>query len=66
MVAQERTNEELCMLAQQGDEEGCLQLLKQNRPYIVEQMTKIGFRYHPYWNEMIEWGEIGVLGFREL
>lgn len=61
MVAQERINEELCMLAQQGDEEGYLQLLKQNRPYIVEQMTKMGFRYHPYWNEMIEWGEIGIL-----
>ncbi len=61
MVAQERTNEELCMLAQQGDEEACLQLLKQNRPYIVEQMTKMGFRYQPYWNEMIEWGEIGIL-----
>lgn len=61
MVVQERTNEELCMLAQQGDDEACLQLLKQNRPYIVEQMTKMGFRYHPYWNEMIEWGEIGIL-----
>ena len=24
-------------------------------------MTKLGFRYHPYWQEMIEWGEIGIL-----
>ena len=61
MVAQERSNEELCILAKQGDGEACLQLLEQNRPYIVEQMKKIGFRYHPYWKEMIEWGEIGIL-----
>ena len=61
MVAPERSNEELCILAQQGDEGACLQLLKQNRAYIVLQMTKIGFRYHPYWQEMIEWGEVGIL-----
>ena len=61
MVKQERSNEELCVLAQQGDEEACLQLLKQNRSYIVLQMTKLGFRYHPYRQEMIEWGEIGIL-----
>ena len=61
MVAQERSNEELCILAKQGDGEACLQLLEQNRPYIVEQMKKIGFRYHPYWKEMIEWGEVGIL-----
>lgn len=61
MVAPERSNEELCVLAQQGDEGACLQLLKQNRAYIVLQMTKIGFRYHPYWKEMIEWGEVGIL-----
>lgn len=61
MVKQERSNEELCILAQQGDEGSCLQLLKQNRAYIVLQMTKIGFRYHPYWQEMIEWGEVGIL-----
>ena len=61
MVAQERSNEELCILAKQGDGEACLQLLEQNRPYIVEQMKKIGFRYHPYWKEMIEWGEIGII-----
>ena len=30
-------------------------------PYIVEQMTKMKFRYHPYWQEMIEWGEVGIL-----
>lgn len=60
-VKQEQSNEELCMLAKRGDENACLQLLKQNRAYIVEQMTKIGFRYHPYWNEMIEWGEIGII-----
>ena len=57
MVAQERSNEELCMLAKQGDGNACLQLLKQNRAYIVEQMTKMKFRYHPYWQEMIEWYE---------
>ena len=61
MVAPERSNEELCILAQQGDEGACLQLLKQNRAYIVLQMTKLGFRYHPYWQEMIEWGEVGIL-----
>ena len=61
MVAPERSNEELCILAQQGDEGACLQMLKQNRAYIVLQMTKIGFRYHPYWQEMIEWGEVGIL-----
>jgi RNA polymerase sigma factor (sigma-70 family) len=60
-VEQERSNEELCMLAKQGDDKACLQLLKQNRAYIVLQMTKIGFRYHPYWQEMIEWGEVGIL-----
>ena len=60
-MAQERSNEELCMLAKQGDGNACLQLLKQNRAYIVLQMTKIGFRYHPYWKEMIEWGEVGIL-----
>ena len=60
-MAQERSNEELCILAQQGDEGACLQLLKQNRAYIVEQMTKMKFRYHPYWQEMIEWGEVGIL-----
>ena len=54
MVKLERSNEELCILAQQGDEGACLQLLKQNRAYIVLQMTKLGFRYHPYWQEMIE------------
>lgn len=62
MVKSERSNEELCVLAQQGDEGACLQLLKQNRAYIVLQMTKLGFRYHPYWQEMIEWGEVGILG----
>ena len=61
MVEQERSNEELCMLAKQGDGNACLQLLKQNRAYIVEQMTKMKFRYHPYWQEMIEWGEVGIL-----
>ena len=61
MVAPERSNEELCILAQQGDEGACLQLLRQNRAYIVEQMKKIEFRYHPYWQEMIEWGEVGIL-----
>ena len=60
-MEQERSNEELCILAQQGDEGACLQLLKQNRAYIVLQMTKLGFRYHPYWQEMIEWGEVGIL-----
>ena len=49
------------MLAKQGDGNACLQLLKQNRAYIVEQMTKMKFRYHPYWQEMIEWGEVGIL-----
>ena len=52
-MAQERSNEELCILAQQGDEGACLQLLKQNRAYIVEQMTKMKFRYHPYWQETL-------------
>ena len=61
MVAPEQSNEELCMVAKQGDGEACQKLLEQNRPYIVEQMTKIGFRYHPYWKEMIEWGEIGII-----
>ncbi len=60
-MEQERSNEELCMLAKQGDDSACLQLLKQNRAYIVEQMTKMKFRYHPYWQEMIEWGEVGIL-----
>ena len=60
-MAQERSNEELCMLAKQGDGNACLQLLKQNRAYIVEQMTKMKFRYHRYWQEMIEWGEVGIL-----
>ena len=56
-----QSNEELCILAQQGNEEAYLQLLIQNRAYIVEQMKKIKFRYHPYWNEMMEWGEIGIM-----
>lgn len=57
----EMSNEELCMHAKQGDEDAYLLLLTKNRAYIVEQMKKIGFRYHPYWNEMIEWGEIGII-----
>ena len=61
-MEQERSNEELCMLAKQGDDCACLQLLKQNRAYIVLQMTKMKFRYHPYWQEMIEWGEVGIIG----
>ena len=56
-----QSNEELCVLAQQGNVEAYLQLLTQNTAYIVEQMKKIKFRYHPYWNEMIEWGEIGIM-----
>ena len=60
-MEQDRSNEELCILAQQGDERACLQLLKQNRAYIEQQMTKLKFRYHPYWQEMIEWGEVGIL-----
>lgn len=58
---EELSNEELCIRAKQGDGQACLQLLKQNRAYIVEQMTKIKFRYHPYWQEMIEWGEVGII-----
>lgn len=65
MVAKKRkgelSHEELCMLAKQGNEDAYLQLLIQNRAYIVKQMLKINFRYHPYWNEMIEWGEIGIM-----
>lgn len=49
------------MLAKEGNGNACLQLLKQNRAYIVEQMTKMKFRYHPYWQEMIEWGEVGII-----
>ena len=60
-MEQERSNEELCVLAKQGDDSACLQLLKQNRAYIVQQMTKMKFRYHPYWQEMIEWGEVGII-----
>ena len=61
MVAPEQSNEELCMLAKQGDGNACLQLLHQNRRYIVEQMVNMKFRYHPYWKEMIEWGEVGII-----
>ena len=57
----ERSNEELCILAQHGDEQACLQLLKQNRGYIIKQMKILEFGYHPYWQEMIEWGEVGIL-----
>ena len=56
-----QSNEELCVLAQQGNVGAYLQLLVQNRAYIVEQMKKMKFRYHPYWNEMIEWGEVGIM-----
>ena len=56
-----QSNEELCALAQQGNENAYLQLLFQNRAYIVKQMVQMKFRYHPYWNEMIEWGEIGIM-----
>lgn len=56
-----QSNEELCVLAQQGNENAYLQLLFQNRAYIVKQMVQMKFRYHPYWNEMIEWGEIGIM-----
>ena len=56
-----QSNEALCVLAQQGNEDAYLQLLIQNQAYIVKQMKKLKFRYHPYWNEMIEWGEIGIM-----
>ena len=56
-----QSNEELCVLAQQGNENAYLQLLIQNRAYIVKQMVQMKFRYHPYWNEMVEWGEIGIM-----
>ena len=56
-----QSNEELCVLAQQGNENAYLQLLIQNRAYIVKQMVQMKFRYHHYWNEMIEWGEIGIM-----
>lgn len=61
MVTPERSNEELCMLAKQGDGNACTQLLHQNRRYIVEQMVNMKFRYHPYWKKMIEWGEVGII-----
>ena len=56
-----QSNEELCVLAQQGNENAYMKLLIQNRAYIVKQMVQMNFRYHPYWNEMIEWGEIGIM-----
>ena len=56
-----QSNEALCVLAQQGNEDAYLQLLIQNQAYIVKQMKKLKFRYHPYWNEMMEWGEIGIM-----
>lgn len=55
------SNEELCVLAKQGNGYALEQLCENNRAHIVDLMKEIGFRYHPYWNEMIEWGEIGII-----
>ena len=55
------SNEELCVLAKQGNGYALEQLCENNRAHIVDLMKEIGFRYHPYWNEMIEWGEIGFI-----
>ena len=50
------------LITYRGEDDGAvMQLLRQNRAYIVEQMTEMKFRYHPYWQEMIEWGEAGIL-----
>ena len=58
---EELSNEELCILAQGGDEEAVVQLLGNCRSYIGGLIKMLGIPKIRYRQELIEWGEIGVL-----
>ena len=55
------SNEELCMLAQGGDEDAVILLLQNCGGYIGGLIKMLGIPPIRYRRELIEWGEIGVL-----
>ena len=58
---EELSNEDLCILAQGGDEDAVVQLLENCRSYIGGVIKMLGIPPIRYRRELIEWGEIGVL-----
>ena len=58
---EELSNEELCILAQGGDEEAVMILLQNCGSYIGGLIKMLGIPKIRYRQELIEWGEIGVL-----
>ena len=58
---QNLSNEELCVLAQDGDEEAVILLLNNAESYIGGVIKKLGIPPIRYRKELMEWGEIGVL-----
>lgn len=56
-----RSNEELCLLAQQGDEEACAELLLENDAYIVSLIKKLPFNYQPHMEDLMQCGYLGML-----
>lgn len=58
---EKRSNEDLCLLAQQGDEDACAELLLQNDAYIVSLIQKLGFDYKSHVEDLMQCGYIGML-----
>ena len=58
---EELSNEELCVLAQGGNEEAVMLLLQNCGSYIGGVIKMLGIPPIRYRRELIEWGEIGVL-----
>lgn len=56
-----RSNEELCLLAQQGDKDACAELLLQNEAYIVSLIRKLGFDYKSHMEDLMQCGYLGML-----
>lgn len=58
---EELSNEDLCVLAQGGDEDAVMLLLQNCESYIGGLIKMLGIPPIRYRRELIEWGEIGVL-----